>query len=27
VRMHRDGKTEVVIEAYRAAPYLQKLLA
>ena len=27
VRMHRDGKTEVVIEAYRAAPYLEKLLA
>ena len=27
VRMHRDGKTEVVIEAYQPAPYLQKLLA
>jgi len=25
--MHRDGKTEVVIEAYQPAPYLQKLLA
>lgn len=27
VRMHRDGKTEVVIEGYQAAPYLQALLA
>jgi leucyl aminopeptidase (aminopeptidase T) len=27
VRMHRAGKTEVVIEAYQPAPYLQKLLA
>ena len=27
VRMHRDGKTEVVIEHYRPAAYLQNLLA
>jgi hypothetical protein len=27
VRMHRDGKTEVVIENYKPAPYLQNLLA
>jgi aminopeptidase len=26
VRMHRDGKTEVVLEHYRPAPYLQNLL-
>jgi hypothetical protein len=26
VRMSRDGQTNVVIENYKAAPYLQKLL-
>jgi aminopeptidase len=26
VRMHRDGKTEVVLENFRPAPYLQKIL-
>jgi hypothetical protein len=27
VRMHRDGKTEVVLENFQPAPYLQKVLA